>query len=406
MRRGWPIALALALPAQAMDFNATLIVAPESGSGNGASPYYVGPPSVPERRSRQDLELRLREGGINAQGTVRWQTTQGRQPEGHGILNQGYYDGELGPGLGWTVGRKVMSWGVGFGFRPLDVVQRENRRGINPPALTGIPVLALERFGADDAWSLVWTRPGAGGEGATGKDSDDTSMALHWYRLAGGDDLHGVARLSRRRGLEAGLGAARVVGEAWAFHGAALYQRRNWTLRNPLAEQGGLFAAADPMTQTAGRNGVKAVAGAQWTGEAGWSVLAEAWYDADAYTRADWRRLDELTARQRAAAAFAPADAVLGNAGWSSQAYLSPNLLRENLLLRLAWDDRDGFKPYAECLATPRDRGRVVTIGASVEGNRQRLTIGLRALGGAAGSAYARAPQKRLAWLEWRWAMF
>jgi hypothetical protein len=392
-----------ALPAAAAEFNAAVTVAPEVDSANGASPYHVGAPAVPSRRSRQDLELRLSEGGFNAQGILRWQATEGRTPERHGIANQFYYDGEFSPGWTWTAGKKLMSSGVGFGFRPLDIVQRENRRGVNAPPLVGTPVAAVERFTATDAWTLAWARPA---DGLSNEDHRETSLVLRWYRLAGGDDLHAVARVSQRHGLEAGFGAARVVGEAWSFHGAALYQGRYRKLMNPLAESGGLFAAADPMAAREFRNGIKAVAGAQWTGDSGLSLLAEAWYDADAYTRDEWRRLDALTARQGALAGIAPAMAILGNAGWSSQAYLAPNLLRENALLRASWDNRDGFKPYAEWLTTPRDRGQALTIGASFEGNRQRLGFGIRQLGGAADSAYARAPFRRMAWLEWRLALF
>jgi len=153
------------------------------------------------------------------------------------------------------------------------------------------------------------------------------------------------------------------------------------------------------------RNGLKAVAGAQWTGSH-WSMLAEAWYDADAYSHAEWQRLDALTARQRALANIAPAQAIAGNIAWSSQAYQANNLLRENLLLRLAHDNGDGFKPYAELLLTPADGGRILTLGASHEGDRQRLTFGLRQLGGKSDSAYAQAPLRRVAWIEWRWALF
>lgn len=403
-RRAAALLLALALPAAAAEFNAALTVAPEVDTPNAGSPYYVGPPAVPNRSSRQDLELQVREGGFNAQGTLRWQAIEGRTPERHGIANQFYYDGELGDGLGWTAGKKVMSWGVGFGFKPLDVVQRENRRAVNPPALVGTGVLALERFSADDALTLAWTQPGSG-RGVD--DFHDASLALRWYRLsAGGDDLHAVARLSHRRGVEFGAGATRVIGEEWSLYGAALYERRTLRLANVLIENGASFAAADPMRETAGRGGIRAVAGAQWTGESGWSTLVEAWYDADAYSREQWRQLDALTARQRSFSAVVPTAAIAGNAGWSSQAYLAPNLLRENLLVRAGYDDRDGFKPYAELLATPEDGGRVATVGASLEGNRQRFSFGLRQAGGAAGSAYARAPLKRAAWLEWRIALF
>ncbi len=403
MRYGAALCALLALPAAAVEINASASVAPEVASGNAASPYDLGPPAIPQRAARQELELRLREGGFNAQGTLRWQATQGQTLARHGIVNQAYYDGEVAPGWGWTAGKKTLSWGVGFGFRPLDVVQRENRRGVNPPALVGVPLVAVERFTASDAWTLAWARPVDGVATAARRTS---SLAFHWYRLAGATDLHAVARVSPARGLETGAGFVRVVGDAWAFHGALLHEGRYAKLINPLAENGGRLATADPLAARAYRNGIKAVLGAQWTGESGWSLLAEAWHDDEAYSRADWRRLDALTARQQALAGLAPQAAILGNAGWSSQAYLAPNLLRDNLLLRLAHDNRDGFKPYAEWLTTPADGGQVLTLGASIEGNRQRTSFGLRQFGGAADSAYARAPIRRVAWFEWRLALF
>lgn len=411
MRRAALLALALAAalafvaaaPAGAAEIDASLVVAPELDTPNRASPYYVAPAAAPAWVSRQDIEIRLRAGGVNAQGTVRWQAPPGREPVRHGSVRQLYYDFELGAGRGWTVGKKVVSWGVGFGFRPLDVVGRENRRGVNPPPPTGVPLAAIETFSADSAWTLVWTRPGAG---AGTDDARDAALALRWYRLAGDDDVHAVARVSHRRGVEAGAGVTRVAGDAWSFHAAALYARRVRTTLNALAGRGAALAAADPMTENVRGGGLKAVAGAQWTGESGWSALVEAWHDADAYRRDDWRRLDALTARQQALAGRAPDSAIAGNAAWSSQAYLAPNLLRDNLLVRVSYDDRDGFKPYAEWLATPADGGRTVTLGASREGNRQRVTAGLRQFGGAPGSAYARAPTKRIVWLEWRLAAF
>lgn len=395
------LALLFTLPAHGTQFNATLIAAPTWESRTTASPYEVGQGTT-HNNLRQDVELRLREGGFNAQVTTRWLATEGRQPEFHGFSNQVYYDGDLGAGLGFTIGKKVMSWGVGFGFRPLDIVQRENRRGVNLPALTGLPLFALEHFSADSAWTLAWVRPGSG---SGNDDRHDSSLAFHWYRLTDGDDLHAVARISHRRGFEVGLGATRVVGEEWSFHGAALYQRRYEKTLNSLAERGGLLATSPPMLATNQRNGLKAVLGAQWTGGA-WSILGEAWYDADAYSYAEWKRLDALTARQHGLTGIVPTSAVNGNIAWSSPAYLPINLLRENLLLRVAYDNGDGLKPYAELLSTPRDGGRVLTLGISHEGDRQRISLGFRQLGGKSDSAYAQSPLHRLAWIEWRWALF
>lgn len=389
--------------AGAWEFHGAVSVAPEWLSMDENSPYYVAPPTVvlPHRASRQDLELRAQQGGFNAQGILRQQVAEGASPEYHGIANQLYYDGQVSPGLGWTAGKKVLTWGVGFGFKPLDVVQREDRRAVNAPPLVGQPLALIERFTATDALTLACVRPG---QGRGDSDADDPALALHWYRLAGADDYHAVARLSHRRGAEAGVGATHVIGDAWSIYAAGLYSQRYRIRRSQLIASGSLLASADPMAEESRRGSLRAVAGAQWTGESGWSWLVEAWYDGDAYRRADWQRLEALTANQRAASV--PATAIDGNVAWSSQAYLAANLLRENLLARLSYDDRDGFKPYAELLVTPRDGGTVATVGASYEGNRQRVSLGLRRLGGAADSAYARAPIRHLLWAEWRLAIF
>ena len=386
----------------AADLTATLSVAPEWRTDNRASAYFVAP--AQDRSARQDLGLRFQDGGFNAQGTLRILARQGQTPERHGIANQFYYDGEMDGGNAWTAGKKVMSWGVGFGFRPLDVVQREDRRAANAAPLVGVPLLAWERFSADQALTLAWTRPGSG-RGAV--DGDDTALAARWYRLTpGGTDLHAVARLSRRNALEAGAGFSNTVGEEWAFHGAVLNQRRYMKTLNVLAENGGgVLATASPLQENARRNALKAVAGGQWTGSSGIGVLIEGWYDGAAYSREEWRRLDALTAAQRALTGLAPQAAIDGNVAWSSQAFDRPNLLRENLLARLSYDEEQRWKYAVEWLSTPRDGGRAVTLSLTFQGNRQQLGGGLRFLGGHSDSALAQAPFKRVVWLEWRLAL-
>jgi hypothetical protein len=388
-----------------IDFSMNVVLAPEQDTARRSSPYHV-PSSVtrvPESKGRGDIELRLRAGGLNAQYTVRQQTSNVDSSQLSGIANQIYYDSDLHDGFGWTVGRKVMSWGVGFGFKPLDVIQRENRRGVNQAALVGVPLLAVQKMTADSSWTLAWTHPGAGDGTAGDKDS---GVSLHWFQLAGGNDHYAVIRLSPLHQVETGVGATWILDDEISIYGAGLYERRYEKTLNALSENGGLFAGADPMLVRSSRNGGRAVAGIQWTGASGWSLLAEAWYDSHAYSKKEWQDLNELTTRQLAAAALAPAAALAANVAWSSQAFLPSNLLRENLLTRLSWDSRNGFKPYAEWLLTPRDGGQVLTLGALLEGDKQTLSIGMRQLGGPANSVYHLAPLQRMLWAEWRLAAF
>lgn len=401
------VAAALALaafPAAALEAAGSLVLAPEWRTTNDASPYAPALAVSPSATLRQDLALKLREGGFNAEARLRIEAAEDRRPERHGVVNQLYYDGDLGGGHAFTLGRKTLSWGVGFGFRPLDVVQRENRRGLNPAPLVGVPLAAWERYTADEVWTLVAANPLM--ERGRNVDARAPALALRWYRLAAnGDDLHAVARLSARQRLEAGAGMTRVVGDSLTLHAAALYQRRVATAHHALVGDAATLATADPMTEEFRTGGLSAVAGAQWTGESGLGVLIEAWRDAAAWRRDEWRQLAALTARQRALAGFAPQSAIDGNLAWSAQAFNRPNLLRDNLLLRLSYDEDQRWKASLELLTTPADGGRVLTAGVTWLGDRHSLAAGVRQLGGAADSAYAQAPIRRLAYFQWTLAL-
>lgn len=407
----------LATPAAALDLSASLSVSPQWQVARPGSLYYVGPPTVPEskRALRQELAVRARHEGWNLQATLREEARQGQSGALRGIANELYYDGEIGsgvdqgvtPGQGFTIGKKVVPWGVGFGFRPLDVVQRENRRELHPPALVGIAQVAWEKLGSDDALTVLWQHPGGQGNRQQ-PASDDQALALHWYRLAGAVDVHGVARWSSRLGLEAGAGFSRIVGESWVFHGAWLQQQRSQRRGNALLGNGQLLASSNPWRDEQAGITSKVVAGVQWTGEAGLGLLLEAWYDGDAPSPLEWQRLAQLTARQRELGQTAQATqtSIDGNVAWSSQLLERANLHRQNILLRLSYDYQQRWKLAAEWLHTPADTGRALTLSLIHEGDRQRISGGLRRFGGGHDATFSQLPVAAALWLEWRYSLF
>src|SRR3569833_1312326 len=81
--------------------------------------------------------------------------------EGQLVLNELSFERKAADGF-ITVGRKVMSWDVGYAFRPLDGVQQEDRRALNVINLVGVPLLAYESFSTDSATTFVWSNPGRG----------------------------------------------------------------------------------------------------------------------------------------------------------------------------------------------------------------------------------------------------
>ena len=165
-------------------------------------------------------------------------------------------DHALGGGF-LSAGKKVMSWDVGYAFRPLDVVQREDRRALNPLALEGIPMLAWERFDADSATTIVWANPGRGRAAGAGSQRKDEAIAIRQYRQRGARDEYAVLRLSERNGIEAGASFSQVASASLELHASLLWQQRP-------------------------KHGGKALAGFTWTTESKFSVVGEAWTDRSA----------------------------------------------------------------------------------------------------------------------------
>ena len=175
-----------------------------------------------------------------------------------------------------TAGKKVMSWDVGYAFRPLDVVQQEDRRALNPVTLEGVPMLAWEAFDADRALTVVLSNPGRSREG---QPRDDGSLAVRLYRQNGARDEYAVLRVSSRNGIEGGLSFSQVATPELELHGSVLLQQRHDVWRTS--------RGAPPHWQrSAGNNGGgKVLAGFTWTNEAKFSVLGEAWLDRTASAR-------------------------------------------------------------------------------------------------------------------------
>ncbi|ABQ26619.1 hypothetical protein [Geotalea uraniireducens] len=125
---------------------------PELHSLNSGSPFALGAPLTDfgKDRSRQEVELRARPWDINVVATARATVQEQSTPEYRLTINELYYDFSL-LGERFGIGKKILSWDVGFGFRPLDVIQQENRRAVFTTTLEGVPYLAWEKFHGDAA---------------------------------------------------------------------------------------------------------------------------------------------------------------------------------------------------------------------------------------------------------------
>lgn len=366
---------------------------------NRKSLYYLGTSlSLKEKffSVKNDLELRLRWNKFVMQSTLGARKIH-KDNSTSSYINQLYYD-DKNEYLSWTFGKKIISWGVGHAFRPLDVIQNENRRAVNPSALTGVPLASLEKFTASSAWSLIWANSIYGKNEYKANKSE--SLALRYFHFAENYDLHLVGKFSREKKAEGGLGATYVINENTLLYSSALYTRRYSKIMNSLINTASLYSDSNPMRKICYSNGLRANIGYQWTGSSGVGVLFETYYDGHSYSKKDWNKLNLLTKNQLFFSYAVPYYALKSNIAWSSYAFTQDNLVRMNSLLRLSYDNSDGLKPYFDLLYSPDDGGLLSTISISYEKNNQRYSFGLRNYGGKSGSVYRNVPEKNVTWFR------
>ncbi len=368
----------------------------------------ISPPVVDSLTLQAELRhaLRGRLGGhgvaLHGNALLVHAWSDGRGSTDHSRVNELVASADLGA---WQLaaGKKVLGWDVGYGFRPNDVVQQEERRTQFGQTPEGRPLLMLEHFGAESAWSLVWANPQ---RWHAARDSQrfarESALAARWYGRQGALDLHAFARRGRHTGLSLGAAAAWVATDALELHASArVLQRHDGWQTDPAA--GSAVLRANPW-HTATHGGSRQwLIGGQWTGAQQQSVMLEAWHDGTALPDATW---NAWAARNQALAAFAaqpglPAQAIGGAAGnlaWQATPFDAGSLRRDNLFLRLAWQPGP-WQLTLDTLWQPADGGRIVTAGLQWQGDRLRVNASWRVYGGPACALLAQLPTRRSALL-------
>jgi len=385
-----------------------------AGSGPLAQANALVPGMAAVQPSAATVQAELRSaarlGGVavNTSITLQHQHPEGGPGQSDAWVNEAALSGSLGGGGGaasgwsWSAGKKVVSWDVGYAFRPNDVVQQETRRTLSPATLVGRPLLMVEHFSADTAWSLVWVNP-TRAHSATGADEPALAARVYWHD--GAVDWHGFARHGTRTGASVGAAASWVASDALELHASLRHYPRHDALLPGAAAAGTALVQANPWQAGLGGAGQQALVGGTWTNENQVSLLLEAWHDGTAPSASQWR---QWTARNHAlpawATAGAPASAVAGNLAWQASAFnVSPSLHRNNLFARLSWT-HEAWQPALDVLVHPADHGRMFTASLTWQGDRVKLEGGLRTHSGPATAVLRQLPVQQQGYVTASWA--
>ena len=370
-------------------------------------------PAEPSAATVQaELRASAKAGGLGLNTTV---TLQSQRPEGgrgssQGWVNEAVVNGSLGSGAAagwqWSAGKKVVSWDVGYAFRPNDVVQQEARRALAPATLEGRPLLMAEHYSASTAFSLVWVNPT---KPRTATGATEPALAARVYHRDGDVDWHGFARHGLRTGTSLGAAASWVASDALELHASVRgFQHSDglaWS--SAAAPASPAPQAATPWTTHTGGASSQWLVGCTWTAQNQLSLLAEAWYDGTALPNTAWQAwatrnqgLSNLASRG------VPAAAVAGNLAWQSAAFnasgASASLHRQNLYARLSWT-HDAWQPAIDVLYHPEDRGRMLTASLAWQGDRVKLEGGLRLNDGPKAAVVRQLPVQRQGYVMGTW---
>lgn len=300
-----------------------------------------------------------------------------------------------------SAGKKIVSWDVGYGFRPNDVVQQERRRTLLAERIEGRAVVEVERFGAEDAWTLVAVQPQRWNDDADStRGADESAVAARAYRRFGSADAFAFARWGRHTGWSLGAAGAWVASDSLELHASARVMNAHdgWRVADGAA---GVPQPANPWSLTTLPGGEQWLVGASWTGKAQQSLLVEAWRDTTTLSDSQWN--DWNLRNQALVAGAAPEAARAVNLAWQASPLASPNLRRDNLFVRIAWQPTPWLLAL-DALVHPADRGRLVTASLQWQGNRWRIDAALRAAEGPADAVLRQLPTSRGGSIAATWA--
>lgn len=374
------------------------VQANQAGPLAAANSLQPGLLAAPGNTSQLETELHASGHGVSAVLTLQQQEPSANVPSAQAWVNELYVSHDGGA---WqlSAGKKIVAWDVGYGFRPNDMVQQEERRTLGNSTLQGRPLLLAEHFDANTAWSWVWVNPSASVQ-ALG--AAEPALAARVYQRQGAADWYGFARLGARTGASVGAALAWVASEALELHSSFKYSKRV-DAQSMSPNTNGLVTSS-PWQQGSVTDVTQWLIGGTWTSQNQLSLLAEAWWDGSAPSDAQWsgwsqrnQQLDTLTDLG------APAAAVAGNLAWQTQGLRAgQNLRQRNVFVRLSWEN-GVWKPAFDALYTPADQGRAVTASLTWQGDRVQVQTGLRAYAGPSAALMTQLPSRQLAFLALTW---
>ncbi|MEZ9231037.1 hypothetical protein AB4259_08145 [Vibrio amylolyticus] len=323
-----------------------------------------------------------------------------------GIVQELFWQGSTDMGhlpVDLMLGKARLDWGVGYGYRPLDIFKPYRRNPVGIQVEEGVGAAMASYFDTNGEWSLVytdssWTQQ----QGSVlEEESEQQGFGIRRYALLGDSEWQGVAYYDDvRRGLIGGS-LVTVFSHAWEFHASALYQREYLAY-----QQGDIHSAVDLQTK---KDGYQSLVGVNWANSSGHNVIVEYWYDSRSWSDREWQQ------------AFSRGESLSSNVQTTplsssyAQGFNHANLVQHNIMAHWSlsssswsywewskdWLWLNNFEPTFDVMLSPADGGIIATQWLNYQvydtgAASFNFELAARFLGGNQDSVYANLPDKHM----------
>ncbi|MGR6837605.1 hypothetical protein ACU5DF_00280 [Aliivibrio wodanis] len=304
--------------------------------------------------------------------------------------------------LDFQLGKVRVDWGVGYGYRPLDIFTPSRRNPVGIQVEEGAGVASVSYFDNQGEWSLIytdssWTQQ----EGSELEEqSEQQGFGIRRYGLVGDSEYQWLAYYDDVRQGLLGASIVTVIDASWEFHGSALYQSKYLAYQQPNYQKtnyqkpNSMYA---PVRLEKESNAYQALVGFTWANEIGNTLVVEYWYDSRTWGENEWENALNIASPSY------------------QQGYLHANIVQHNMMFHWSldpnawsnwqWSQNIGWlselTPTFDVLYSPQDNGVIATQWlnylvhdsghSSVE-----MELAARFLTGKSDSAYANLTDKHM----------
>lgn len=289
----------------------------------------------------------------------------GQSFDGDLIVQELFWQGSIGIAApaDVTLGKMRLDWGVGYGYRPLDIFKPYRRNPIGIQVEEGAGTALVSYFDAKGEWSIVytdssWTQQ----EGNEVEErTQQQGIGVRRYALIGDSEWQAIAYYDDvRNGLIAGS-LVTVLDHSWELHASTVLQKKHISVQQSSIDSPAEVVKADESYQI--------LTGINWASGGGHNIIVEYWYDGRSWGAEEWSQaydrvgeLNQKVLRQEMSGSYA-------------RGLYLPNLVKHNVMLHWALDSSgwshfdwsrnvlwlENVEPKFDLLYSPEDGGLIAT---------------------------------------------